>query len=77
MLSAALYERLDMLIDDLIMDGGVEAASMASILFAAKDSVNRDALVGLSRRVLAASNEMTPEPPEDDRGDSRADRLLG
>jgi hypothetical protein len=58
MLPVALHERLDALIDALIMDGGVEAASMASILLAAEDSANRDYLVTLSRRVWAVSNEL-------------------
>jgi hypothetical protein len=58
MFPAALSERLDLLIDDLIMDGGVESASLASILLAAKDSVQSDYLVTLSRRVWAANNEL-------------------
>ncbi len=58
MFSPALSERFDALIDELIMDGGVEAASLASILVAAKDSVKRDYLVSLSRRVWAANDEL-------------------
>jgi hypothetical protein len=61
MFPAALSERLDLLIDDLIMDGGVEAASLASILLAAKDSVKSEYLVTLSRRVWAANNELKSE----------------
>jgi hypothetical protein len=68
MLPVALHERLDALIDDLIMDGGVEAVSMASILLAAEDSANRDDLVTLSRRVWAASNEL--------KGDFAGDEVL-
>src|SRR5262249_25858239 len=47
--------------DDLIMDGGVEAASLASILLAAKDSVKSDYLVTLSRRGWAADNQLKSE----------------
>jgi len=61
MFPVVLSERLDVLIDDLIMDGGVEAASLASILLAAKDSVKSDYLVTLSRRVWAANNELKSE----------------
>lgn len=64
MISAALSERLDTLIDELIMDGGVEAASLASILLAAKDSVNGGYHVMLSRRVWAANNELIAEYPD-------------
>lgn len=58
MFPAELGERLDVLIDDLIMDGGVESASLASILLAAKDSVRRDDLVTLSRQVWWANTEL-------------------
>lgn len=61
MFSAVLSERLDTLIDDLIMDGGVESASLASILLAAKDSVESDYLVTLSRKVWAANSELKSE----------------
>ena len=58
MFSAPLRDRLDDLIDDLIMDGGFEAASLASILMAAKDSVKCDYHVALSRWVWAGVNEI-------------------
>ncbi len=58
MFPAALNERVDALIDDLILDGGVEAASIASILLAAQDSVTRNDLVSLSRRVWVANNDL-------------------
>lgn len=58
MFPAALNDRVDALIDDLILDGGVEAASIASILLAARDSVTRNDLVSLSRRVWSANNEL-------------------
>jgi hypothetical protein len=58
MFPARLRDRLDGLIDDLIVDGGFEAASLASILMAAKDSVKCDYHVALSRWVWAGVNEM-------------------
>ena len=61
MFPAPLSEKLDALIDDLIMEGGIEAASLASILLAAKDSVNSDYYVSLSRRVWAANNDLREE----------------
>jgi hypothetical protein len=62
MLSLSLSERLDALIDELIMDGGVEAASLASILVAAKESVSGDYHVKLSRLVWLAGNELQSGP---------------
>jgi hypothetical protein len=61
MFPAPLRDRLDGLIDDLIVDGGFEAASLASILMAAKDSVKCDYHVALSRWVWAGVNEMKDE----------------
>ena len=58
MFPAALSERLDALIDDLILDGGIEAASLASILLTAKDSIKRDDHLTLSRKVWTANNEL-------------------
>ena len=58
MLSLSLSERLDAIIDALILDGGIEAASLASILLAAKDSVAGEYHVTLSRLVWSASNEL-------------------
>lgn len=68
MISAALGERLDALIDELIMDGGLEAASLASILLAARDSVNGDYHVLLSRRVWSANNELLSDSFADGAG---------
>ena len=65
MFPAALSERLDALIDDLIMDGGVESASLASILLAAKDSVKSDYVVTLSRRVWVANNDLKASQARD------------
>lgn len=58
MLSKMLDERVDALIDDLILDGGVEAASLASILMASKDSLNGEYVVSLSRRVWTANSDL-------------------
>jgi len=61
MLHAALSERLDALIDALILDGGIEAASLASIFLTAQDSVARDDLVTLTRKVWKANDELLDE----------------
>jgi hypothetical protein len=61
MFPTTLSERLDSLIDDLILEGGVESASLASILLASKDSMNRNYLGALSRQVWAANNELNAE----------------
>lgn len=58
MFPVSLSERLDALIDELILDGGIEAASLASILLTAKDSVRRDDHVSLSRMVWRANDEL-------------------
>lgn len=62
MFPAALTARIDALIDELIMDGGVEAASLASILLTAKDAVARADHVTLSRKVWSANNELLAAP---------------
>lgn len=56
MVPVSLSDRLDAMIDDLIMEGGIESASLASILLAARDSLNSDTLLALSRTVWAANN---------------------
>ena len=61
MFPAMLNDRVDALIDDLIMNGGVEAASVASILLAAKDAVKHDYHVTLTRRVWSAVNDLNGE----------------
>ena len=65
MFPASFNERLDTLIDDLIMNGGVEAASLASILLAAKDSVKCEYHATLSRRVWSAVNEINTDTVDD------------
>ena len=66
----SLNDRLESLIDELILDGGVVSASLASILMAAKDSVTGDYHGTLSRRVWAASNDLRAERARDSRFDS-------
>ena len=73
MFPAPLSERLDALIDDLIMEGGIESASLASILLAAKDSVKSDYHVSLSRRVWAANNDLRQHSHRYNEGYSPAD----
>lgn len=58
MVSEKICERLDSLIDELILDGGVEAASLASILLAAKESARTNELLSLSCHVWTATNDM-------------------
>ena len=58
MFSAALSDRLEALIDDLILDGSIEAASLASILLAARDSLRADNLLTLSCLVWNANNAL-------------------
>lgn len=58
MFPAALNDRLDALIDELIMDGGIEAASLASILLAAIDSIQRSDHFKLTRKVWVANEEL-------------------
>jgi hypothetical protein len=65
MVSPALSERLDSLIDDLILEGTLEAASLASILLAAKDSLRSDTLLSLSCQVWNANNTLKTSPDPD------------
>ncbi len=64
MFPRALSERVDMLIDELIEDGGVDSASLASILMAARESVHHGYSMELSRRVWLASSELRPRELE-------------
>ncbi|MGE3818006.1 MAG: hypothetical protein AB7I30_01085 [Isosphaeraceae bacterium] len=61
MFPATLSDRLDAMIDELIMDGSIESASLVSILLAAKDSLKSDTLLTLSRTVWAANNDLRAE----------------
>jgi hypothetical protein len=62
MIPESLGLRIEMLINDLMEDGGVASASMASILLAAQDSVEHDYCLELSRRAWIASNALRPRP---------------
>jgi hypothetical protein len=53
-----LTERIDRLINDLIEDGGVASASVASILVAAQEAVEFGYDVALCRSVWAATAEL-------------------
>jgi hypothetical protein len=65
MFSRALNARVETLINELIEEGGLDTASLASILVAAQDSVNHGYSVELSRRVWMASNELMPQESPD------------
>jgi hypothetical protein len=60
LLSRKWNERLDALVDDLIGDGSVEAAFLASIVMTAQDSVRKGEHVALSRRLWSANNDLNP-----------------
>jgi hypothetical protein len=62
MIAAELSDRIDCLIDDLILDGGVEAASLASILLAARDAARSDYHVIMSRWVWSAADLLRRQP---------------
>jgi hypothetical protein len=56
--SWALSDRVEALINDLIDEGGLASASLASILLAAQDSLNQGYSLELSRRVWLVANEL-------------------
>ncbi|MGC8644291.1 MAG: hypothetical protein ACP5XB_30895 [Isosphaeraceae bacterium] len=58
MVLAQTLERLDSLIDDLLNESDLPASSLASILIAARDSVQEGYHVALARRVWDASNSI-------------------
>jgi hypothetical protein len=58
MLSEKVLDRLDSLIDDLLQESDLPASSLASILMAARDSVQEGYHVALARRVWDASNSI-------------------
>jgi hypothetical protein len=67
MFPRSLSDHLETLINELIAEGGLDSASLASILIAAQDSVNRGYSLELTRRVWLASNDLQdqdhkPEP---------------
>jgi hypothetical protein len=61
MFPAALSDRVERLINDLIEEGSLASSSLASILLAAQDSLSHGYSLELSRRVWQASNELHPE----------------
>jgi hypothetical protein len=66
MLPAGVSEQLELLIDELILDGNLDSASLASILVAAHDAVHGDYHATLSRRVWAAHHQLLAERLTDD-----------
>ncbi len=54
--SAKVLDQLDSLIDDLLNDSDLRASSLASMLMAARDSVEDGYHFALARRVCDASN---------------------
>ncbi len=61
---AKLVDQLDLFIDDLLQDGEVASSSLASILSAARDSIQGGYHMALARRTWEASNDLKPaEPP--------------
>ncbi len=60
MLSRKWNDRLDTLVDDLIGDGSVETAFLASILMTAQDSIRKGEHVALSLRIWSAHNDLNP-----------------
>jgi hypothetical protein len=58
MVSRTLNDRLETFINELIEEGGLDAAALASILIAAQDSVNHGDCMELSRRVWVAWTEL-------------------
>jgi hypothetical protein len=61
MVPRSLSDRIDMLVDELIEDGGLDSAALASILLTARDSVDRGNCMELSRRVWVAATELRYE----------------
>jgi hypothetical protein len=58
MFPRSLSDRVETLIDELIEEGGLDSASLASILVAAQDSVQHGYCPELSRQVWLASNAL-------------------
>ena len=56
MVPPKVLDRLDSLIDDLLTESDLPASSLASILIAARDSVQEGYHLALARRVWDASN---------------------
>lgn len=58
MIPPPLNQRIEMLINDLIEEGGVATASVASILLAAQEAVELGYDLALCRTVWAAASEL-------------------
>ncbi len=58
MFPRSLSDRVETLINDLIEEGGLDSASLASILVAAQDSVRGGYCLELSRQVWLVSNAL-------------------
>jgi hypothetical protein len=58
-----LTDRVETLIKDLMEEGGLASASLASILMAAQDSLTQGDCLELSRRVWLAANELRSARP--------------
>jgi hypothetical protein len=56
--STKVLDRLDSLIDDLLIESDLPASSLASMLMAARDAVKDGYHVALARRVWDASNSI-------------------
>lgn len=56
--STKVLDRLDSLIDDLLIESDLPASSLASMLMAARDAVQDGYHVALARRVWDASNSI-------------------
>jgi hypothetical protein len=64
MFSRTLRDRIEELVDELIEEGGLDSAALASILVAARDSVDLGCCMELSRRVWLAATELRPAEVE-------------
>lgn len=58
MVPEALNQRIELLIDDLIEDGGVATATLASIIVAALDAIKVGHHVALCRRVWSEASAL-------------------
>jgi hypothetical protein len=64
MVPRSISDRIDTLVDELIADGRLDSAALASILVTARDSVDQGYCMELSRRVWLAATELKPEDRE-------------
>jgi hypothetical protein len=64
MSSRSLSDRVETLVNELIEEGGLDSAALASILVAAKDSVDQGYCMQLSRWVWLAASELKSQDQE-------------